>query len=48
MRMTDEVQATIPVAPASPARVPGLWARIFPPLTPEQAAIMVQVKLPCC
>ncbi|WP_277602911.1 hypothetical protein [Paragemmobacter kunshanensis] len=44
--MADEAQVQAPAVVA--ARGPGLWARLFPPLTPEQAAIMVQVKLPCC
>lgn len=27
---------------------PGLLGRLFPPLTPEQVAVLAQVKLPCC
>ena len=33
---------------ATKAAKPGLLARLFPPLTPEQAAVLAQVKLPCC
>ncbi|MEZ5755014.1 MAG: hypothetical protein R3D90_09700 [Paracoccaceae bacterium] len=42
--MADEGKAPAVVT----VRGPGLWARLFPPMTPEQAAIMAQVKLPCC
>lgn len=44
--MTD-----VPCAPAAIpalAEKPGLLARLLPPMTPEQAAVMAQVKLPCC
>ncbi|MFN5999309.1 MAG: hypothetical protein ACK47Z_19610 [Paracoccaceae bacterium] len=42
--MADGVAQTVPVS----APAPGLLARLFPPMTPAQAAIMAQVKLPCC
>jgi hypothetical protein len=42
--MSEAVAQAAPVAAAPP----GLLARLFPPLTPAQAAIMAQVKLPCC
>ena len=35
-------------APTPPAPKPGLMGRLFPPLTPEQAAVLASVKLPCC
>ncbi|MEZ5809479.1 MAG: hypothetical protein R3D65_17610 [Zhengella sp.] len=37
-------------APAKekPPPKPGLLARMFPPLAPEQVALMAQYKLPCC
>lgn len=35
-------------SPAKPAPKPSLLARLMPPLTPEQAAIMAKIKLPCC
>lgn len=31
-----------------PVAKPSLLARLVPPLNPEQAAIMAQIKLPCC
>ncbi len=37
-----------PATDPKPAPKPGLLARLFPPLTPEQAAILAQTKLPCC
>lgn len=36
------------VTPAVPAPKPGLLARLFPPLTPAQLAVLAQMKLPCC
>jgi hypothetical protein len=42
--MADPVMPTLTEA----AGKPGLLARLFPPLTPAQAAVMAQVKLPCC
>lgn len=36
------------VPPEGPAPKPGLLARLFPPLTPAQLAVLAQVKLPCC
>jgi hypothetical protein len=37
-----------PVAEPKANPKTGLLARIFPPMTPEQVAVMAQVKLPCC
>ena len=42
--MDDVVTQTLTPVAAKP----GLLARLFPPLTPAQVAVMVQVKLPCC
>jgi hypothetical protein len=37
----------LPAVPPAVAR-PGLWARLLPPLTEEQAAILAAVRMPCC
>ncbi|MCZ8080461.1 MAG: hypothetical protein RSE12_18390 [Fuscovulum sp.] len=42
--MADPVTQSLPMPDAKP----GLLARLFPPLTPAQVAVMAQVKLPCC
>lgn len=36
------------MAEGAKAGKPGLLARLFPPLTAEQVAVLAQVKLPCC
>lgn len=36
------------MADAAKATKPGWIGRLFPPPTPEQMAVLAQVKLPCC
>jgi hypothetical protein len=38
----------VPQAAAPPAPRPGLLARLFPPMPPDQADILSRIRLPCC
>lgn len=46
--MAEAAGDPMPVAAQGAAPKPGLLARLFPPLTPAQLAVLAQVKMPCC
>lgn len=44
--MSEEPSA--PAVPPALVAKPGMLARLLPPMTSAQVAVMAQMKLPCC